>query len=312
MRPQHESSNGIFLFSLCDKCNNNTGRRYGADYSTFIGRVAPHAIPANVNQNIVIDLVGLHPLRIVKQATSMMLSTSNPTSFNDHEFVSAPGKSKKDLEGIEIAFQEKDRQREIYDQLRLFVRQRDNSDFPQNVRVYLFASVGQRIGFRTGIFNRINLSTRSAVFAVATGLYPIHWLFTLDGELDDDILEVTSWTTYGYKEPFMHAVNVPMRWLEGHYPLDFRSPQDLNAFNFVHSMEMEGFVPSVGANNEKRLEEAIFFARSLGKRTTEGHLISAFSMGTFYEHGDVNGWLPDSDARDALEVLKNRLKEATS
>lgn len=311
MRPQHESSNGIFLFSLCDRCNNKTGRHYGADYASFIDRVAPHAVPANVNESIAIDLAGLHPLRIVKQATSMMLSTSNPTSFSNHEYVSAPGKSKKDLEGIEIIYPEKDRQREIYEQLRRFAKQRDSTNFPPDVRIYLFASVGRRIGFRTGIFNRINLTAKSAVFAIATGLYPVHWIFTLDGQLDEGILEVTAWTKYGFKESSMQPVEMPMRWLEGHYPLDFRSPQDLNTFNFVHSMEMEGLVPSTIHDKDKLLEEALFFARTLGKRTSKGYLISTFSTGTFYEHGSVNGWLPDGDGNDGIKVIEFRLRSQT-
>lgn len=307
MRPQHTSSSGIFLFSLCDRCNSKTGSRYGADYSSFIDRVVPHAVPANVNERVAIDLAGLHPLRIVKQAASMILSTSNPTSFNNHEFVSAPGRSKKDLEGIQIAYPETDRQREIYDQLRRFVRQRDSTDFPPDVRVYLFANVGRRIGFRTGIFTRINLTTKSAVFAIATGLYPIHWIFTF-GPLDEGILEVSAWTNYGYKEPFTEAVAVPMRWLEGRYPLDFRSPQDLNVFNFIHSMEMEGFVPSIIDDKDRLLEDALFFARTLGKKTREGYLISSFPTGTFYESGPVNGWLPDGDRHDGIKILEFRLK----
>ncbi|CAN5399739.1 hypothetical protein BH20ACI2_BH20ACI2_12780 [soil metagenome] len=80
---------------------------------------------------------------------------------------------------------------------------------------------------------------------MATGLYPLHWIFTFDGELNEGLLNVTDWTKYGYKEPFPETVQVPMRWLEGHYPLDFRSPQDLNTSNFINSMEMEGFVANM-------------------------------------------------------------------
>ena len=312
MEPNRESSDGIYLFSLCDRCNNKTGGRYGADYSTLVQRVASRAVPANVNETVAIDVSGLHLLRIVKQATSMLLSTSNPTCFNAHEFVSAPGKGKKDLEGIHINYPDKGRQVEIYDQLRRFVRHRDSTDFPPDVRVYLFASVGRRVGFRTGIFARINLTTKSAVFTAVTGSYPLHWVFTFDGQLDEGILEVTNWTQCAYKESFTVPIDVPMRWLEGHYPLDFRSPQTLITSNFIHSMEMEGFVPSTIADKDTLLEEALFFARALGKRTGEGYLISPFSTGTFYECGQVNGWIPDGDVNAAVQILKHRLKSAAA
>lgn len=307
MRPEYESSDGIFIFSLCDRCNNKTGHRYGASYSSFVELVATHATPNKVNTNVSIDFSALHPVRIVKQATSMMLSTSNPTGFTAHEFVSAPGRGKKGLEGIEINFPTKERQQELYDQLRRFVRLRDNHDFPSGVRIYLFASVGRRVGFSTGIFTRINLTTKSAVFAAATGLWPIHWIFTLDGKLDEGILEVTDWTRFGYKETFTQEVEIPMRWLEGHYPLDFRSPDNLYTANFINSMKFEGFVPSADISNQEILNEALFFARTLGKLTDEGYLISSFSTGTFYEFDGLNGWLEGADAKIAKRDLERRL-----
>lgn len=307
MRPEYESSDGIFIFSLCDRCNNKTGHRYGGDYSSFVELVASHATPDNVNTSVAIDFSPLHPLRIVKQATSMMLSTSNPTEFTAHEFVSAPGRGKKDLEGIEINFPRKERQQELYEQLRHFVRLRDNNDLPSGVRIYLFASAGRRRGFSTGIFTRINLTTKSAVFAAATGLWPIHWIFTFDGKLDEGILDVTDWARFGYKETLTREVGIPMRWLEGHYPLDFRSPNDLYTANFINSMRFEGFVPSGNINSQELLSEALFFARTLGKLTVEGYLLSTFSTGTFYEFEDLNGWLEGADADMAKSDLEHRL-----
>jgi hypothetical protein len=307
MRPQQESPDGIFIFSLCERCNNKTGARYGADYVSFVRLIGEHALEKNVNQDVSISFEGLHPLRIVKQATSMLLSTSEPTDFSNHEFVGAPGRSKRDLHGIDIRYPDKNHQQAVYEQLRRFVRQRDSNDFPDGVGIYLFASVGKRVGFRTGIFSSIDLSSRSVVFAAATGLWPVHWVFTLGSELHKEILEVTEWTNYGYKDTFSNPVPVPMRWLEGHYPLDFRSPQDLLAYNFVHSMELEGFVPSTIEDKETLLEEALLFARTLAKRTAKGYLVSAFSTGTFYEYNEVNGWLPDGNEDAAIAVLEHRL-----
>lgn len=308
MLPCHESTDGIFLYSLCDRCNNKTGSRYGSDYSAFVDTVRVHANTQNVNQFVPIAVGHLHPLRIIKQATSMMLSTSQPTDFRGHEFVAAPGRTKKDLQGIEIVRPDVDRQREIFNELKAFVRRRDSNDFPKDVGVYLFASVSKRIGFRTGVFSRINLSSRTSVVAAATGLYPVHWIFTLGGELNENILDVTSWTGFGYKERFNKSLPVPMRWLEGHYPLDFRSPQDLLTSNFINSMKFEGFRPTSVIDRDRLLSEALFFARALGKLTQEGYTISEFSTGTFYEYGDINGWIENASTKVAIDVLTDRLR----
>jgi len=307
MHPEYESSDGIFLYSLCDRCNNKTGRHYGSDYSRFVDIVATHAVEANVNRNISISALNLHPLRIAKQATSMILSTSTPTDFGQHEYVGSPGKGRKDLEGIEINPPNKNSLLETYDKLRRFVRSRESNDFPSAVSIYLFASVGKRIGFSTGIFSQINLTDKSVVYAAATGLYPVHWIFTFDSRPHKEMLNVTDWTSYGYNEPFRQQIQLPIRWLVGHYPTDFRSPQDINMANFIHSMRMEGFLHSNTDDKEKLLEDAFFFARTLGKRTSEGFLISKFSTGIFYEYGHLNGWIPDKGEEEAVSLIRSHL-----
>ncbi len=112
-----ESSGGMVYFTLCERCNNKTGRQFGADYVELIRLIETHACPSNVNQDVLLEFRDLHPLRIIKQVISMFLSTSKPTSFIDYDFVSSPGKSKKDLEGISIEFPAKDEQRRMYEDL---------------------------------------------------------------------------------------------------------------------------------------------------------------------------------------------------
>ncbi len=312
MQPEFESTNGIFRYSLCDRCNNKTGYRYSNDYATRAGLIRPHAIDTNANETVSIDVSKIHPLRIIKQATLMMLSTSTPTDFAHHQFVSAPNRDRRDLAGIDINYPTKNWLVKAFQDLRLFVRQRDNTTFPHGVRVYLFVGVGRRIGFSTGIFSQVDLDARSVFFGAATGLYPLHWIFAFDSQPHREMLDVTEWSSYGYKERFRADIEVPIRWLVGHYPTDFRSPQDLTTFHFIHSMEFEGFVPSTSDDRDILLGEALFFARTLAKRTDKGHLISRFSTGTFYESGSVNGWLPNGNAEDARQVLESRLNQLES
>lgn len=307
MKPSQETTNGIFLYSLCQRCNNQTGQRYGADYSSFVRILAPNATPDNADKSLSISLSGLNPLRILKQATSMMLSTSNPTDFRDHQRVGAPGRSNNSLSGTASPSLSKDDQRRIFEELRLFVKRRDSNDFPRGVRVYLFAGVGRPIGFATGVFARADLDTRTSFVAVATGLFPLHWVFTLEGEFNEPILEVTNWAGYGYKQELDGNIDIPFKWFVGYTPLDFRSPQDVNTWHFINSMKFEGFVPSTDVDGQTLLDEATYFAKVLGKTNAKGYNITAFEDGVFYDFDGLTGWLRNGSSNDAVMVLEARL-----
>jgi hypothetical protein len=307
MRPSHESDGGVFLFSLCERCNNQTGNRYGSDYVRLVRALEPFAVAENANTTKHIQLEDLHPLRVIKQATSMLLSTSKPTDFRNHTPIGAPGRSQRDLEGIELSPPSKAEQLAIFEELRLFVKRRDTNDFSTQVRAYIFVGVGRRIGFRTGIFYRCDLDTKRSYVVIATGMYPLHWIFTIGSDLPDRLLEVTEWSMYSYKQRLEKPIEIPIRWLAGHHPLDFRSPQDLYASNFINSMKFEGYVPTPNTTKEEQLAEALYFARVLGTLTREGYTITTFSSGTFYEFEHLNGWLEHGTPEDALQLLEYRL-----
>lgn len=68
---------GMGKFSLCKKCNNNTGAWYGNDYS-LVSHVMHHTlsepIPDNING---IGIREVYPLRFIKQVISMFCSINN-------------------------------------------------------------------------------------------------------------------------------------------------------------------------------------------------------------------------------------------
>lgn len=237
----------------------------------------------------------------------MMLSTSHPTDYRDHQHVGAPGGSKNSLNGIAPPSLSKEDQLRIFEELRLFVKRRDSNNFPLGVRAFLFAGVGRPIGFTTGVFARADLDTRTSFVAVATGLFPLHWVFTLEGVFNEPILEVTNWAGYGYKQELDGNIDIPVKWFVGHTPLDFRSPQDVNTWHFINSMKFEGFVPSPDADRQTLLDEATCFAKVLGKTNAKGFIINRFEDGVFYDFDGINGWLRSGSPRDAIMVLEARL-----
>ena len=304
---REENTNGIYLFTLCSKCNNQTGYRYGRDYVGFVRTVEPFVRPENANQTVGVAMADFFPLRVVKQAISMILSTSQPTSFDQHKIVGAPGTQRSSLSGIEINLPDKPALSRIYDELRLFVRYRDRTELPNSVKLYVFAGIGP-IGFRTGVFFWADIVKKSGVCAAVTGFTPIHWVLVFDGDLSDQLLDVTEWSNYAFKDRCTKTVQMPCYWFVGKYPLDFRSPEELYESNFRNSMKFEGFIPTYGITKQEATTEAVFFARTLGKVTKEGYLISQFTSGVYYEAKEINGWLPSATVEDTMELIKWRLE----
>lgn len=253
---KEEDTNGIYLFTLCEKCNNRTGTIYGTDYVKFVQSIDSIAILQNANKTVKIELNNFFPARVIKQAISMVLSTSKPTSFKNHAVVSSPLVNKHEIKGINISFPDKKAQLKIYDKLRKFVKNREVRGLPPQTKLYTFASV-KTVGFNTGIFLRGNLKNKKIAWVVVTGLHPIHWVLVIDGEIDESLLDVTDWANYGYKEKQSKEIEIPCYWLTGKYPLDFRTPQEQYESHFLNSMSFEGFIPSEGLTRDQVIDEAV-------------------------------------------------------
>jgi len=71
---------GIGGYTLCEKCNNNTGSWYGNDFVDFINKGLREACSKNCisNSYVDIELNDIYPLRILKQIITMFFSINNP------------------------------------------------------------------------------------------------------------------------------------------------------------------------------------------------------------------------------------------
>lgn len=308
-RSREERTNGVYVFTLCKKCNSQTGYRYGSDYVNFVESFISDAIPENANKTLKIEVKDFFPLRVIKQAISIILSTSEPTSFLNHKPISSRKINPSLIRDIEINNPEKSHLRNVYQELRNFVRKRDSTGLPPNVRLYAFAIVNAGTGYRTGIFGKVKLSSKKVSFVVVTGSHPILWVLVLDGDIDEKLLDVTDWANFEYKQRKTLKVEMPCYWSVGKHPLDFRNPIELYEQVFVNRMIREGLVFSGDLDKAQELQEAIYFARVLGKTTKEGYLISKFESCIFYEFGEINGWLENATIEQTKQVIEWRLKQ---
>jgi len=297
---------GIYVFSLCAECNNKTGHRYGSAYLEFVTSFCPAAKPDNANTCLSVN-VNVFPARVVKQAISMILSTSNAESFRGYEAFCNPLAEPDALRHFNSKFArtpDLDHLRSVYDELRAFVRRRDSKSLPPSVRLYAYLVANDGAGVRTGIFATGRTSRQSHFWGVVVGLWPIHWVLILDGEPDEELLDVTHWANFNFKDRITESLKIPCHWAVGKYPLDFRSPEEIAKTRFSALMTVEGLRRSSNMDKDELFDEAVNFAHRSGKSTEEGFLLTEFRRGTYFEAEGRIGWLEGMKRDQAREFLK--------
>lgn len=306
---------GIYVFTLCERCNNKTGRQYGAGYVNFVKTFAHVAMPENAGTTVEVAVNNFFPARVVKQAVSMILSTSNPIPFTGYEAVWNPLLDTNRSAPPKNAFSklpDRNRLRTVYNELRSFVKSRTAKQLPASVSLYAHVIANQGSAIRTGIFGTYTRSTRRCFWGVTVGLWPIHWTLVLDGKPDVDLLEVTDWARLDFKEKLSQKIRIPCHWAVGKAPLDFRPPQEIKRHRFIGLMRFEGFRPGPGVNVDKMFEGAISFARGRrrAKWTKEGYLMAEFKSGTYFEAYGIQDWLDGVTRDQAREFLRDYFKES--
>jgi hypothetical protein len=306
------NANGIWVFSLCEKCNIKTGTAYAHAYAAFVQSLTGIAIPDDANKDIEIEIKGLFPARVVKQVVSMVLSTSKPDSFSRHEGCANPfPKNQGRPLSIEAFGPRPDprKLREAYGELRNFVNKRAAKELPAGVRLYAFAVANSGDGVRTGILGHASLSKEKALWGVVVGLWPVHWLLTFqDGEPFIPLLDVTEWAKEDYKTKRTINIKIPCLWSIGRYPLDFRTPEELCRDSIIVNMQFEGYLPDENLNDERRFEQARVFARRRGKITLDGLFLRQCITGTYAEYKGRFIWFEGCRLRDVQEFLDRQRK----
>jgi hypothetical protein len=306
------NSNGIFVFSLCENCNQKTGRAYASAYAAFVQSFTDVATYENVDKDVEVEIKNFSPVRVVKQVVSMILSTSNPGSFSQYQAVWNPLlRTDPSLPSTNVfgARPDQQRLRDTYEGLRAFVNNRAAKGLPPSVRLYAYATANRGSGVMTGIMANASLSTQKAFWGVVTGLWPIHWLLTLEGEPNVHLLDVTDWANEDYKTKRKMKLNMPCRWTAAKYPLDFRTPEKYWKDNFVGNMRFEGYIPEAGAGEEQMLAGAVEFARRRGTRTADGIFLRQFQTGTYAEYMDRSWWFEGRRRNEVREFIKERLAQ---
>ncbi len=215
---------GNFEYVLREKCNNETGHRYGSEYVKLAYACSPYAQGKYVGEHVDIT-VDMHPLLVIKQVVAFICVASQfDPSREGLRKVGAPSALADpppmtfDLTKAAAAMPA----------LRRFILERDARGLPESVKLFMYLPA-ERAGRTSGIAEVGSRSTGQVALLSEFAWWPIGWVMLFDGELPEDLTEITSWAGYEYNEETTLSFRVPVHRIGAPYPIDFRNPDQIAA-----------------------------------------------------------------------------------
>ncbi len=184
---------GAGAYTLCERCNNNTGAWYGAEYADWArqGLERLLRIPPDLDEAFFVPFFG-HPLRFLKQVITMFFSVNTP-DFAD-----------------------------LHPALVNFVLNRDATGLPPDYKVELvLVRGGLARGF--GVHGMVDTTTGRTTVASEVAHYPFA-VRLVHGEVAGPrrgVVEPLS--RYGYDEQREVWLYTVAGWVTTKYPGDYRS-----------------------------------------------------------------------------------------
>jgi len=185
-------------YTLCERCNNNTGSWYGAAYSDW-ARQGMELLSRARGDPTLIYPYRILPLRVIKQVVCMFFSINAP------DF----------------------RTRIPY--LEEFVLARERKYLPDDIRIYAAytTSPHTRSAGASGILYEAGGFTHGVIVS-EIGCPPFIYVMTLDSESPDRRLGDISWFAHsGYAESRSIDVRLPVLPINTPYPTDYRTRDEI-------------------------------------------------------------------------------------
>jgi hypothetical protein len=195
--PYRVQRRGAGAFTLCEKCNSDTGGWYVPAYSDWAAQAMSILMAASGRPTLTI-LYRLFPLRVLKQIVCMFFSVNGPT------FQAA--------------------QRELV----RFVLNRESREFPKNIRIYCFYTYTNRSRSSrvTGMVQGLGTSkSRTMTFSEMT-FPPFGFVMTVAGSPPprDDLFDITWFSEFAYRDwRDIVQLRLPVKSIYTGFPGDYRT-----------------------------------------------------------------------------------------
>ncbi len=193
---------GATMRTLCETCNNRSGRWHNPAYIRLVRHCEPLATPENAGRVLDVTLT-LHPQRVAKQALTTLVATMQS--------------------GVTARFPHV---RQL-----LVEAEARGTLAPLRLGLFLPANKGGR---PTGITGSMNRDRRAGRLMAEFSFWPLGWVLAFDDQPVQGTADVSGWTSYGYHDRIDLTVGIPCQWALYAYPADFRPPEEfLRLMQFV-------------------------------------------------------------------------------
>ena len=187
---------GVGKHTLCQRCNNDTGRWYGKAFIDWCYQGADVLQRSGGNPGLVY-LYQAYPLRILKQILTMFCSVNGP------EFT------------------------KVNPELRRFLLNRESRDLPPRFRLFVYYNIEGKLRY-VGTSGMVDFNTGAITVLNEISFPPFGYVLTIDSEPPDKRLaEITFFKHFLYNELATLEVRLPVLPTMLMYPGDYRSRQEI-------------------------------------------------------------------------------------
>ena len=194
--PKKHFQGGYSKYTLCSKCNNNTGSWYGSDFVDFC--VKGDAILGKGYSGLLSLCFEIYPLRVIKQIVTMFFSVNGPNfRVKNPELVS-------------------------------FVLGKENKYLSPYNRIYCYFFTGN-ISKWMGSQGIANVFSGKIKIVSEIDLWPFGYV--LVNSNTEDLCDITFFSRYNYDEKVIVFLDLPVKETNTAYPMDYRRKDKIKKGN---------------------------------------------------------------------------------
>jgi hypothetical protein len=190
---------GAGKYTLCQRCNNLTGRWYGGAYVEFVKKIYPlcHAVPSEA---AVMMECSIRPLDVLKQILVMFCSASPPSFAQKHPRL-----------------------------VRYLLNPESRDADDQRLFLSLYDVKNSKAARQSGLTGRIDGSGQSHVFSEIS-FPPFNLVMSVSGgNPDPNLFEITNFKDFAHRERRTVRLQLHNLAINSYFPADYRTVEELKS-----------------------------------------------------------------------------------
>jgi hypothetical protein len=192
---------GAGKFTLCERCNNNTGDWYARSYVRFVRQLYHLSSGVPADTTVVVEC-SIRPLDIFKQILVMFCSASPPSFAQKHPRL-----------------------------VRYLLNPESRDADDQRIFMSLYDVVNSKVARQSGLTGRINMEGEGSSHVYSEISFPpFNLVMSVSGGCPDpQLFEVTWFKEYGYREQATVRLTLNNLAVNSYFPGDYRTFDELKS-----------------------------------------------------------------------------------